>query len=743
MKKKLSLLLLTLVSSFLAISCGASEQSSGSSTTSNSNSSNHSSSEISSSSEIRSNNSTSSSLSVDDGGKTYPKQYKAGELIKEIESWNKKENYVDNSLVLVTGYVTESQYDSNYDSYHLLIKEGGDDELFLYSVSITDKYDNPKYHLEGALVDCYIACVGYPEIYFTKDGSYVCEVSFLNVYRSPTGEEYTPIITYVEEPNPPSQTSEYSSQSDQSFDHNHYHINLDLTGGSYYTTYLEKEEYTDYIFPLEEPTKLGHIFYGWYDKDSDEVYKPGDKYNLDKDTTLYALWGEEEHACHNHQTKKNIECSTCDGTGKVNDYNKKITCTRCNGKGTAYETRTCDVCFGINSSNRYGTCQTCGAYIPWGVYKCNNCKVSSIKWTIDNCKNCNGTGKVSKLDTCSSCYGSGQIPTKVNCNTCHGVGNYDVAIKCPTCLGEHVFSGDPAPIIEEYDSTSIKIKEVAGYEYAVTYVANMYNTFEENLYHFNLGRLSYQNNPTFTNLEPLTNTYSCYLIVMRKKSNTGIPNLPSNYAMMVKDKNGLSIYSSNNVKKNYSYKMVDPALGKFKSGLIPSESGHLRGLDGKEVALISGKNPDKSYAGGSHYSISYIPTAHYALTRDLQGDLVQIEDNKIYSTTELTKCKFSYNSTYKDYTISVIGEDINYTLFACIDRDRKPLITTDYGEAKNCRDYDFHWSIQQTTDGNCYLYCMIMDDYFNTTYVYLTIDENGVFSGSLNDNQCYPFYLAE
>lgn len=75
-----------------------------------------------------------------------------------------------------------------------------------------------------------------------------------------------------------------------------YDIEYDANGGSGAPWSAKKKYGTDYVISQTKPKRQGYIFKGWSeDKNASEpTYLPGDRFTLDKNAKLYAVWEEGE-----------------------------------------------------------------------------------------------------------------------------------------------------------------------------------------------------------------------------------------------------------------------------------------------------------------------------------------------------------------------------------------------------------------------------------------------------------------
>lgn len=116
-------------------------------------------------------------------------------------------------------------------------------------------------------------------------------------------------------------------------------------------------------------------------------------------------------------TSRLVECTVCDGVGKVD------VCRVCKGSGNC----TWSV---KGSSTRQGLTLGFSSHCENGT--CTACKGSG-SYGMSGCPGCNGTGK------CPSCHGSAKCPA------CRGMGvlpNPAGTVECPSCGGRGVRSLD-------------------------------------------------------------------------------------------------------------------------------------------------------------------------------------------------------------------------------------------------------------------------------------------------------------
>lgn len=135
-------------------------------------------------------------------------------------------------------------------------------------------------------------------------------------------------------------------------------------------------------------------------------------------------------------TSSFVQCSRCNGTGRVNE-----TCSYCYGTGK----RSCNVCGGDGYiEGGQSDCWRCeGSGV---VYQCNNCGTEySMSTFTGECDKCGATSGFNEV-SCGICGGGGMIETsghscgncdgtgKVTCWNCDGDGS--VSGTCPTCDGD-------------------------------------------------------------------------------------------------------------------------------------------------------------------------------------------------------------------------------------------------------------------------------------------------------------------
>ena len=98
-------------------------------------------------------------------------------------------------------------------------------------------------------------------------------------------------------------------------------ITFDTKGGSKIESITISKD-TELILP-EDPTFKGYIFKGWVDKNETPIYN---NVLLSEDTTLYAVWEEEENKVDSSKTnnpKDNTNVNNNNGSTNTNKSNKK------------------------------------------------------------------------------------------------------------------------------------------------------------------------------------------------------------------------------------------------------------------------------------------------------------------------------------------------------------------------------------------------------------------------------------
>ncbi len=122
------------------------------------------------------------------------KVYTVDEILEVMKDYADKQ--VSDVEYTVKGIATSSSYNSNYKSYTIWLQsdDGSEAKAFeLYSVNL-DGSITADYTATDALKGKTVTCVGYIQLYGTTK-----EMPFLRAASSPTGADYTPTVTAVEE----------------------------------------------------------------------------------------------------------------------------------------------------------------------------------------------------------------------------------------------------------------------------------------------------------------------------------------------------------------------------------------------------------------------------------------------------------------------------------------------------------------------------------------------------------------
>ena len=548
-------------------------------------------------------------------------------------------------------------------------------------------------------------------------------------------------------------SSENNTPSSEILPLNSHQIKLNLQGGSYSLSSFTKVEDVALNIPLDNvPTQYNKVFYGWYEPNRDIVIKPGTSYYFDDGTQFYAMWGNATHECDHHVDYENVNCSKCNGVGTLPVYGE-ATCSNCNGTGMGPSITLCDNCKSLghlsiyrcnkghtiraSSADEYYTaCPTC-ADLGYGLklmsvsghYDCPYCVDGEIKGPITTCTRCGGDG-LATVETGRS-----------TCKECSGVGTTKLSKRCTACLGEQVFGDDNYPTISSYYAGHVDIEVKPSYEYAVKMVDLSDIGLLDTMYLTNLSNLQYSTDSSYDLPTLKSGSGQCYLISMRKKNSGLVPNVPSRYAIINCNYN--LFYRDEPVQHTYSYNLVDASLGKFESDGV--ERGHLKGLVGKELALVMAIDPANPY-GTKISSNKYLPLTYYSLTttsdtstgqRCYKGIRVEKDDTKVYSSSSLAKFQFKYDHDYKSYML--YNSSLGKYLYGYVGSDG--IYSLGFSVPSGARASDNHWTIQQTSNGFCYMYCLMLSSYYTSYYGYLS-NYGGLFRFAGSD-QCYPIFLAQ
>ena len=167
-------------------------------------------------------------------------------------------------------------------------------------------------------------------------------------------------------------------------------IDYEALGGDNAPSRQTKQKGVDISLSDATPTKDGYMFIGWNNKFEDRIYQPGDKFSLNGNVTLYAMWAEP--------------CSNCDGAGSIS---RQEDCSYC-----------------VNGRDDYWYCSYCGkeTYVTiingYGAV-CNTCHRKATERSRD-CTYCDGKGYLIYRNSCESCNGRGYLlpeaPTLISCN---------------------------------------------------------------------------------------------------------------------------------------------------------------------------------------------------------------------------------------------------------------------------------------------------------------------------------------
>lgn len=202
------------------------------------------------------------------------------------------------------------------------------------------------------------------------------------------------------------------------------------------------------------PIRSGYIFGGWSRIICGDVeYNPGDAYIKKEDVILYAVWLLDCKKCSGKGYESETQvCNQCEGSGRVNM--KFESCIWCDGTGRSVTYPDilvkCPDCKGLGNLHIPGfylNCSTCEGKGKVDGKTCSTCWgsgkgkfVPPVNWS---CKTCQGTGTVyirgdKQVEICSSCNGKGGRWSSDECYKCNGKGNVLVltANKCQECNGK-------------------------------------------------------------------------------------------------------------------------------------------------------------------------------------------------------------------------------------------------------------------------------------------------------------------
>ena len=224
-----------------------------------------------------------------------------------------------------------------------------------------------------------------------------------------------------------------------------YQIRYDAKGGQNVPSIQTKQHGTSINLSSVIPVNDGHVFLGWYCAYNDKTYDAGEKFALDLNVTLYAVWGHTCDICNGsgQNNTDQITCTSCHGTGKTS-VNVSSTCIYCGGSGhsgTTTQYVSCSSCKGFGGRV---LCQCSCGWSWWadqtGSRICSRCGRSVSGQRITTCSTCSGTGTVKKTVNlnCSYCGGDGKISQTVerSCSNCGGKGYNYRTETCWKCDGE-------------------------------------------------------------------------------------------------------------------------------------------------------------------------------------------------------------------------------------------------------------------------------------------------------------------
>ena len=218
-----------------------------------------------------------------------------------------------------------------------------------------------------------------------------------------------------------------------------YQIRYDAKGGQNAPSVQTKQQGTSISLSSVVPVNDGHVFLGWYCAYDDKTYDAGEKFSLNVNVTLYAVWGHTCEICNGAGSLQNkITCSSCSGTGSQTET-EWIRCSGCNGSGHLSYSKACSACHGFGG-RVYCSCSCGNAW--WadqtGSRRCSRCGKTVTGQKMTTCSTCSGSGTVKAYETCNSCSGRGgrYIDVKVTCTSCDGEGYTYKKETCWKCDGE-------------------------------------------------------------------------------------------------------------------------------------------------------------------------------------------------------------------------------------------------------------------------------------------------------------------
>lgn len=218
-----------------------------------------------------------------------------------------------------------------------------------------------------------------------------------------------------------------------------YQIRYDAKGGQNAPSTQTKQQGASINLSTTIPVNDGHVFLGWYCAYDDKTYDAGEKFSLNVNVTLYAVWGHTCEICNGAGSLQNkITCSSCSGTGSKTET-EWIRCSGCNGSGHLSYSKACSACHGFGGR---ALCE-CSCGNSWwadqtGSRRCSRCGKTVTAQRITTCSTCSGSGTVKASKTCNSCSGKGgrYIDVKVTCTSCDGEGYTYKKETCWKCDGE-------------------------------------------------------------------------------------------------------------------------------------------------------------------------------------------------------------------------------------------------------------------------------------------------------------------
>ena len=190
--------------------------------------------------------------------------------------------------------------------------------------------------------------------------------------------------------------------------------------------------------PSDKPVRYLYHFDGWATTKSGEpVCQPGDLYEVNALTTLYAQW--------------TLTCTKCDSNGI-----STLQCYKCRGSGTLSYEETCSRCDGDGSVTIGSECFTCSYGTGFHFTPSSSCinQGHSIWYVAIPCETCQEQGKIVISETCKACSGTGK--SNERCTYCSG----------DKLVDRKQASAPDAPIPERVEDTTVVLQTIDNGEYS-------------------------------------------------------------------------------------------------------------------------------------------------------------------------------------------------------------------------------------------------------------------------------------